>query len=123
MDSITTFSSSSSSIRVDRGEQVELHELRLLRSVVRSIYYSADDEEDSEVEDATEDQVSAGGGLRPFIPPLINPDPLETVQEDDENSSSEHSVSTVHRIPPTSGQYQSERARHYQYQFFVANPL
>ena len=96
---------------------MELHELRLLRSVVRSIYMdSADVEDDSEVEDATEDQVPAGGGLRPFIPPLINSDPLETVQEDDESSSREHSVSSAHRIPPITGQYQSKRARYYQSQ-------
>ena len=100
---------------MNRGEQVELHELRLLRSVVRSIYYSADDEDDSEPEDAVEDQVPAGGGLYPFIPSLVTSDPLEAVQEVDESSSSEHSGSTP-RIPPISGQYQSERARYHQSQ-------
>ena len=92
MDSITTFSSSSSSIRVNRGEQVELHELRLLRSVVRSIYMdSADDEDDSEPEDSSEAPVPAEGGLRPFIPPLLNTNQLNTVEEDEETSSSRES--------------------------------
>ena len=88
VDSITTFSSSSSSLRMNRGEQVELHELRLLRSVVRSIYMdSADDEDESEPDDSSEAPVPAEGGLRPFIPPL-NARQLDTVQEDEEDSSS-----------------------------------
>ena len=57
VESITTNFSSSSSIQVNRGEQVELHELRLLRSVVRSIYYSADDEDDSDPEESSEASV------------------------------------------------------------------
>ena len=64
---------------MNRGEQIELHELRLLRSVVRSIYYSADDEEDSEVEDAVEDPIPTEDGLRLFVPPLVASDPLEAV--------------------------------------------
>ena len=97
---------------MNRGEQIELHELRLLRSVVRSIYYSADDEEDSEVEDAVEDPIPAEDGLRLFVPPLVASDPLEAVQEVDESSSSEHSGSTP-CIPPMAGQYQSELAREF----------
>ena len=91
VDSITIYSSSSSSIRMNRGEQVELHELRLLRSVVRSIYMdSADDEDDSEPEDADDAEVPVEGGLRPFIPPL-NVSQLDTVPEDEEDSSSRES--------------------------------
>ena len=88
MESITTNFSSSSSIQVNRGEQVELHELRLLRSVVRSIYYSADDEDDSDPEESSEAPVPEEGGLRPFIPPLLDSHQLDTVEEDEETESS-----------------------------------
>ena len=115
VDSITTFSSSSSSIRVNRGEQVELHELRLLRSVVRSIYMdSTDDEDDSEPEDSFEALVPAEGGLHPFIPPLLNTNQLDTVEEDEETSSSRESSPV--RVSLVAEQYQSELARSYQAQ-------
>ena len=54
VESITTNFSSSSSLQVNRGEQIELHELRLLRSVVRSIYHSADDGNNSDPEESSE---------------------------------------------------------------------
>ena len=88
MESITTSFSSSSSLQVNRGEQIELHELRLLRSVVRSIYYSADDEDDSEPEESSEAPIPEEGGLRPFIPPLLDSNQLDTVEEDEETESS-----------------------------------
>ena len=52
---------------------------------------SADDEDKSEVEDSVNDPIPAGGGLRPFIPPLLNASQLDTVQEDEENASSRES--------------------------------
>ena len=88
VESITTNFSSSSSIQVNRGEQVELHELRLLRSVVRSIYYSADDEDDSDPEESSEAPVPEEGGLRPFIPHLLDSNQLHTVEEDEETDTS-----------------------------------
>ena len=88
VESITTNFSSSSSIQVNRGEQVELHELRLLRSVVRSIYYSADDEDDSDPEESSEASVPEEGGLRPFIPSLLDSNQLDTVEEDEETETS-----------------------------------
>ena len=88
VESITTNFSSSSSIQVNRGEQVELHELRLLRSVVRSIYYSADDEDDSDPEESSEASVQEEGGLRPFIPSLLDSNQLDTVEEDEETETS-----------------------------------
>ena len=88
VESITTNFSSSSSIQVNRGEQVELHELRLLRSVVRSIYYSADDEDDSDPEESSEASVPEEGGLRPFILPLLDSHQLDTVEEDEETETS-----------------------------------
>ena len=115
VDSITTFSSSSSSIRMNRGEQVELHELRLLRSVVRSIYMdSADDEDESEPEDSADADVPAEGGLCPFIPPLVNTSQLDTVEEDEENSSSRESSPI--RVSLVAEQYRSELACSYQAQ-------
>ena len=70
---------------------MELHELRLLRSFVRSIYYSADDEDDSEPEESSEAPAPAEGGLRPFIPPLLDTNQLDTVEEDEETESSRES--------------------------------
>ena len=52
---------------------------------------SADDEDDSEPEDSSEAPVPAEGGLRPFIPPLLNTNQLNTVEEDEETSSSRES--------------------------------
>ena len=68
-----------------------MHELRLLRSVVRSIYYSADDEDDSEPEESSEAPIPEEGGLRPFIPPLLDSNQLDTVEEDEETESSRES--------------------------------
>ena len=73
---------------MNRGERVELHELRLLRSVVRSIYYSADDEDDSGPEESSEAPVPEEGGLRPFIPSLLDSNQLDTVEEDEETETS-----------------------------------
>ena len=116
VDSITTFSSSSSSIQLNRGEQVELHELRLLRSVVRSIYMdSADDEGEPDMEGTAEDQVPAEGGLRPFIPLVSSPIQLETVPEGEESSSSsEHFFTPQNRVSLVADRYQSELARSFQ---------
>ena len=72
----------------NRGERVERHELRLLRSVVRSIYYSADDEDDSDPEESSEASVPEEGGLRPFIPSLLDSNQLDTVEEDEETETS-----------------------------------
>ena len=88
VDSFTTVSSSSSTVMMNRGERVERHELRLLRSVVRSIYYSADDEVDSEPEESSEAPVPEEGGLRPFIPHLLDSNQLHTVEEDEETDTS-----------------------------------
>ena len=73
---------------MNRGERVERHELRLLRSVVRSIYYSADDEDDSEPEESSEASVPEEGGLRPFLPSLLGSHQLDTVEEDEETETS-----------------------------------
>ena len=73
---------------MNRGERVERHELRLLRSVVRSIYYSADDEDDSEPEESSEVSVPEEGGLRPFLPSLLGSHQLDTVEEDEETETS-----------------------------------
>lgn len=119
VDSITAFSSSSSSMQLNRGEQVELHELSLLRSVVRSIYMdSADDKDESDVEGADEAQVPTEGGLRPFIPPLVSsPIQLETVPEGDESSSSnEHFYTLQNRVSLVADRYRSELARSFQSQ-------
>ena len=88
MDSFTSASSSSSTVTMYRGERVERHELRLLQSVVRSIYYSADDEEDSGPEESSEGSVPEEGGLRPFLPSLLGAHRLDTVEEDEETDSS-----------------------------------
>ena len=99
---------------MNQGEQVELHELRLLRSVVRSIYMdSADDEDDSEPEDADDAEVPVEGGLRPFIPPL-NVSQLDTVPEDEEDSSSRESSPIW--VSLVADQYRSNLARSYQAQ-------
>ena len=122
VDSVATFSSSSTSIQRSRGEQVELHELRLLRSVVRSIYMdSADDENESNTEDVEEAQVpaeGAEGGLRPFLPPLVStPAPLNPVPEDDESSSSDDDFSTPqNRVSLISNSYRSGLAQSFQAQ-------
>ena len=73
---------------MNRGERVERHELRLLRSVVRSIYYSADDEDDSGPEESSEGSVPEEGGLRPFLPSLLGAHRLDTVEEDEETDTS-----------------------------------
>ena len=73
---------------MNRGERVERHELRLLRSVVRSIYYSADDEDDSGPEESSEGSVPEEGGLRPFLPSLLGSHQLDTVEEDEETETS-----------------------------------
>ena len=73
---------------MNRGERVERHELRLLRSVVRSIYYSADDEDDSGPEESSEASVPEEGGLRPFLPSLLGSHQLDTVEEDEETETS-----------------------------------
>ena len=88
VDSFTTVSSSSSTVMMNRGERVEGHELRLLRSVVRSIYYSADDEDDSDPEESSEASVPEEGNLRPFIPSLLDSNQLDTVEEDEETETS-----------------------------------
>ena len=88
VDSFTSASSSSSTVTMYRGERVERHELRLLQSVVRSIYYSADDEEDSGPEESSEGSVPEEGGLRPFLPSLLGVHRLDTVEEDEETDSS-----------------------------------
>ena len=88
MDSFTSVSSSSSTVTTNRGERVERHELRLLQSVVRSIYYSADDEDDSGPEESLEGSVPEEGGLRPFLPSLLGAHRLDTVEEDEETDSS-----------------------------------
>ena len=87
VESITTNFSSSSSLQVNRGEQIELHELRLLRSVVRSIYHSADDGNNSDPEESSEAPVPEEGSLRPFIPSLLDSQ-LHTVEEDEETETS-----------------------------------
>ena len=73
---------------MNRGERIERHELRLLRSVVRSIYYSADDEDDSGPEESSEGSVPEEGGLRPFLPSLLGAHRLDTVEEDEETDTS-----------------------------------
>ena len=73
---------------MNRGERVERHELRLLQSVVRSIYYSADDEDDSGPEESSEGSVPEEGGLRPFLPSLLGSHQLDTVEEDEETETS-----------------------------------
>ena len=75
---------------------------------------SADDEDDSEPEDSSEAPVPAEGGLRPFIPPLLNTNQLNTVEEDEETSSSRESSPV--RVSLVAEQYQSELARSYQAQ-------
>ena len=65
-----------------------MHELRLLRSVVRSIYYSADDEDDSDPEESSEAPIPEEGGLRPFIPSLLDSNQLDTMEEDEETKTS-----------------------------------
>lgn len=73
---------------MNRGERIERHELRLLQSVVRSIYYSADDEDDSGPEESSEGSVPEEGGLRPFLPSLLGAHRLDTVEEDEETDTS-----------------------------------
>ena len=76
---------------------------------------SADDEDESEPDDSSEAPVPAEGGLRPFIPPLLNNNSqLDTVQEDEEDSSSRESSPI--RVSLVADQYRSELAREYQSQ-------
>ena len=75
---------------------------------------SADDPDESEPRDSAEANVPAEGGLPPFIPPLINNSQLDTVQEDEEDSSSRESSPI--RVSLVADQYRSELAREYQSQ-------
>ena len=93
--SIMTSSSVSVSTTTGRSERVELHELRLLQSIVREIYMDSGETEesdnDSDLEGPDDPADTVEVGLRPFIPPLnsSSPVPLDPVAELSEDDSAE----------------------------------
>ena len=122
-------STSITSVRF-RNDAVELHELRLLRSIVREIYRDTGDAEDENTGDAEDEDSGeseneeahdepsevhdvADGGLQPFIPMLneyVNPsdgtpDFSEEESSDDEFSTPEARAVAIHNS------FQSEAAQ------------
>lgn len=122
-------SASVASVRV-RNDVVELHELRLLRSIVREIYMdsgdadngdsgdadngdSGDADNESTPEEPSEVPDTAEGGLRPFIPPLRStPLPSNSAPDYSEGESSEDEFSTPEaRVVAISNSFRSEAAQ------------
>ena len=122
-------SASVASVRV-RNDVVELHELRLLRSIVREIYMdsgdadngdsgdadngdSGDADNESTPEEPSEVPDTAEGGLRPFIPPLRStPLPSNSATDYSEGESSEDEFSTPEaRVVAISNSFRSEAAQ------------
>ena len=140
--STSTMTSSSASASVAsvhvRNDVVELHELRLLRSIVREIYMdsgdadngdsgdaknvdsgdadngdSGDADNESTPEEPSEVPDTAEGGLRPFIPPLRStPLPSNSAPDYSEGESSEDEFSTPEaRVVAISNSFRSEAAQ------------
>ena len=122
-------SASVASVRV-RNDVVELHELRLLRSIVREIYMDSGDADNGDSGDAdngdsgdadneytpeepSEVPDTAEGGLRPFIPPLRStPLPSNSAPDYSEGESSEDEFSTPEaRVVAISNSFRSEAAQ------------